>query len=161
VATATTYSAKPSEIKKEWFIIDATDLVTGRLASQVALRLRGKHKPTYTPHMDCGDCIVIINAEKVCLTGNKADRKDGKKYYRHTGHPGGIKEVTAGTLLEGRFPERVIKKAIERMISRNPLGRKQMSNLYIYGGAEHPHAGQQPKPLDIAALNVKNKKRVA
>lgn len=155
-----TYSAKPSEIKKEWFIIDATDLVAGRLASVVAMRLRGKHKPTYTPHMDDGDCIVIINAEKVFLSGNKSDKKDGKIYYRHTGHPGGIKQVTAGTLLEGRFPERVLKKAVERMISRNPLGRKQMSNLYIYGGSEHPHAGQQPAAIDVAALNVKNKKRV-
>jgi len=155
----TTYSAKPSEIKKEWFIIDATDLVAGRLASQVALRLRGKHKPTYTPHMDDGDCIVIINARKVYLSGNKADRKNGKIYYRHTGHPGGIKQVTAGVLLEGRFPERVLEKAIERMISRNPLGRKQMKNLYIYGGEEHKHAGQQPKVLDIAGLNVKNKKK--
>lgn len=156
-----TYSAKPSEIEKKWFIIDATDLITGRLASIVAMRLMGKHKPMYTPHMDCGDNIVIINADKVVLTGNKADPKDGKKYYRHTGHPGGIKEVTAGTLLAGRFPERVLKKAVERMITRSPLGRERMRHLYIYKGAEHPHVGQQPETLDVGALNRKNKKENA
>ncbi len=151
-----TYSAKPSEIEKQWFVIDANNLVLGRLASMVALMLRGKHKPTFTPHMDCGDNIIIINAEKVHLTGNKTDPKDGKIYYRHTGHPGGIKEVTAGKLLAGKFPERVIKKAVERMISRNNLGRQQMSNLYVYPGLDHPHAGQQPQVLDVAAMNRKN-----
>jgi len=151
-----TYSAKPSEIEKKWFVVDANNLVLGRLASVVAKMLRGKHKPTFTPHMDCGDNIIIINAEKVCLTGNKADSKDGKIYYRHTGHPGGIKEVTAGKLLSGRFPERVIEKAVERMISRNPLGKKQMGNLYIYQSETHPHAGQQPEVLDVGAMNRKN-----
>jgi large subunit ribosomal protein L13 len=151
-----TYSAKPSEIEKKWFVIDANNLVLGRLASIVALMLRGKHKPTFTPHMDCGDNIIIINAEKVHLTGNKTDPKDGKIYYRHTGHPGGIKEITAGKLLAGKFPERVVKKAIERMISRNNLGRQQMSNLYVYQGLDHPHAGQQPQILDVGAMNRKN-----
>jgi large subunit ribosomal protein L13 len=151
-----TYSAKPSEIEKKWFVIDANNIVLGRLASLVALMLRGKHKPTFTPHMDCGDNIIIINAEKVHLTGNKGDSKDGKIYYRHTGHPGGIKEVTAGKLLSGKFPERVIKKAVERMISRNCLGRQQMTNLYVYKGLEHPHAGQQPQSLDVVAMNRKN-----
>lgn len=155
----TTYSAKASEIEKKWFIIDAEGLVTGRLASIVAMRLMGKHKPTYTPHMDCGDNIVIINAGKVVLTGNKADPKDGKKYYRHTGHPGGIKEVTAGRLLAGRFAERVLHKAIERMITRNPLGRERMRHVYVYSGAEHPHVGQQPEVLDVASMNRKNKKQ--
>jgi large subunit ribosomal protein L13 len=153
-----TYTARPSDIEKKWFVIDANNLVLGRLASIVAKYLRGKHKATFTPHMDCGDNIVVINAEKVHLTGNKADPKNGKFYYRHTNHPGGIKEVTAGKLLQGRFPERVIEKAVERMITRNPLGRQQMTNLYVYKGVEHPHAGQQPANLDVAAMNKKNKK---
>ena len=153
-----TFSARPADIHKAWFIIDANKLVLGRLASQAAIRLRGKHKPTFTPHMDCGDNIIIINAEKVCLTGNKANRKDGKIYYRHTNHPGGIKQITAGNLLEGRFPERVVIKAVERMISRNPLGRKQMTNLHVYKGEEHPHVAQQPVLLDLAEMNRKNKK---
>jgi len=148
-----TYSAKPSEIKRDWCIIDAEGLVLGRLASIVALRLRGKHKPMYTPHMDCGDNIIIINAEKVHLTGNK--RRD-KTYYRHTGHPGGIKSRTAGQILDGAHPERVMIKAVERMISRNPLGRQQMRKLHVYVGNEHPHEAQQPKVLDIASMNPKN-----
>jgi large subunit ribosomal protein L13 len=151
-----TYTARPSDIEKKWFIIDANNLVLGRMASVVAKMLRGKHKPTFTPHMDCGDNIIIINADKIHLTGNKANPKDGKFYYHHTNHPGGIKEVTAGKLLSGRFPERVVKKAIERMISRNPLGRQQMSNLYVYKGAEHPHNGQQPASLNVAEMNKKN-----
>ncbi len=154
-----TYSAKASEIEKKWFIIDAEGLVNGRLASIVAMRLMGKHKPTYTPHMDCGDNIIVINAEKLVLTGNKADPKDGKKYYRHTGHPGGIKEVTAGRLLAGRFPERVLRKAVERMLTRSPLGRERMRHLYIYAGSEHLHAGQQPQVLDVASMNRKNKRQ--
>ncbi|RYE14210.1 MAG: 50S ribosomal protein L13 [Sphingobacteriaceae bacterium] len=153
-----TYSAKPSEIKKDWHLIDANGLVLGRLASIVAKMLRGKHKPTFTPHMDCGDNIIIINAEKVKLTGNKADPKDGKIYYHHTGHPGGIKQVTAGKLLQGRFPDRVIYKAVERMITRNPLGRQQMTHLYVYKGGDHKHSAQQPKILDIAIMNPKNKR---
>ncbi|HEX7006764.1 MAG TPA: 50S ribosomal protein L13 [Alphaproteobacteria bacterium] len=150
-----TYSAKPADVEKKWFVVDADGVVLGRLASIVANRLRGKHKTTFTPHVDCGDNIIVINAEKVKLTGKK---RQEKKYYRHTGHPGGIKERVAGTVLEGRFPERVIIKAVERMITRGPLGRKQMSNLRVYAGAEHPHAAQNPETLDIAAMNPKNKR---
>jgi large subunit ribosomal protein L13 len=148
-----TYSARPSEVEKKWLVIDADGLVLGRLASQVAKILRGKHKPTFTPHIDCGDNVIIINAEKVQLTGNKAA---AKTYYRHTGHPGGIKERRAGQVLAGRHPERVILKAVERMVPRGPLGRQQMRNLRVYKGAAHPHAAQQPEALDIAAMNPKN-----
>lgn len=150
-----TYSAKPSEVEHKWFVVDAEDLVLGRMASVVALRLRGKHKPMYTPHIDCGDNIVIVNAEKVRLTGNK--RQD-KVYHRHSGYPGGIKSTTADQVLSGKHPERVVIKAIERMISRNPLGRQQMRKLHVYAGPEHPHAGQQPEALDVAAMNSKNKR---
>lgn len=148
-----TYSAKPSEIEKKWWLIDADGLVLGRLASIVATYLRGKHKPTFTPHMDCGDNIVIINAEKVKLTGNK---RTAKTYYWHTGHPGGIKSRTADKILDGAHPERVVEKAVQRMITRGPLGRQQMKNLRVYGGGEHPHEAQQPEALDIAAMNSKN-----
>jgi large subunit ribosomal protein L13 len=150
-----TYSAKPSEIEKKWWLIDAEGLVLGRLASIVAKYLRGKHKPTFTPHMDCGDNIVIVNAEKVRLTGNK---RTAKTYYWHTGYPGGIKSRTADKILDGAHPERVIEKAIQRMITRGPLGRKQMGNLRVYGGTEHPHEAQQPEALDVAAMNPKNKR---
>ena len=150
-----TYSAKPSEVVKKWIVIDAVGVVLGRLASIVANRLRGKHKTTFTPHIDCGDNVVVINAEKVKLTGNKlAD----KKFFWHTGHPGGIKERTMGQILGGRYPERAIVKAVERMVPRGPLGRKQMSNLKVYAGASHPHEAQQPEFLDLAALNPKNKR---
>ena len=152
-----TYSAKPDEIVRKWFIVDAEDLVLGRMASQIALRLRGKHKPMYTPHMDCGDNIIVINAEKVKLTGRKLS---DKIYYWHTGHPGGIKSRTAGAILEGDHPERVVIKAVERMISRNPLGTQQMRKLHVYAGPEHPHDAQQPEVLDIAAMNSKNKRSV-
>jgi large subunit ribosomal protein L13 len=148
-----TYSAKPAEIEKKWVIIDASGLVVGRLASIVAMRLRGKHRATFTPHVDTGDNVIVINAEKVVFTGNKL--KD-KRYYWHTGYPGGIKERTAGNLLGGRFPNRVIEKAVERMLPRGPLGRKQLGNLRVYPGAEHPHTAQQPQTLDVAALNKKN-----
>lgn len=150
-----TYTAKPAEIEKKWFLIDADGLVLGRLASQVAKILRGKHKPSFTPHMDCGDNVVIVNAEKVRLTGNK---RSAKTYYRHTGYPGGIKETTAERVLEGKHPERVILKAVERMVTRGPLGRQQMSNLRVYAGPEHKHEAQQPEPLDVAAMNPKNKR---
>lgn len=150
-----TYSMKASEIDKRWYVIDATDLVLGRLASIVANRLRGKHKPTFTPHLDCGDNIIVVNAEKVRLTGNKLT---DKKFYWHTGHPGGIKERTMNQLLSGKYPERVIFKAVERMITRGPLGRKQMGNLKIYAGADHPHEAQAPQVLDIASMNPKNKR---
>lgn len=147
------YSAKPSEIERKWNVIDAEGLVLGRLASIVSMRLRGKHKPTYTPHMDCGDHIIVINADKVQLTGRK---RTDKVYYRHTGYPGGIKSRTAGQILEGEHPERVVIKAVERMISRNPLGRQQMRKLHVYAGGEHPHAAQNPEVLDVAAMNPKN-----
>ena len=150
-----TYSMKASEIDKKWHVIDATDLVLGRLSSIVANYLRGKHKPTFTPHMDCGDYIVVVNAEKVRLTGNKL--KD-RKFYWHTGHPGGIKERTMGQLLSGKYPERVLYKAVERMITRGPLGRQQMTGLKIYAGPTHPHEAQNPQNLDVASMNPKNKR---
>ncbi|GHE48724.1 50S ribosomal protein L13 [Camelimonas fluminis] len=148
-----TYSAKPADVEKKWVLIDAEGLVVGRLASIIAMRLRGKHKPTYTPHVDCGDNVIVINADKVVLTGRKYENK---VYYHHTGHPGGIKERTAKFILEGRFPERVVEKAVERMLPRGPLFRQILGNLRVYGGAEHPHAAQQPEALDVAALNSKN-----
>jgi large subunit ribosomal protein L13 len=150
-----TFSAKPAEVTKKWVVIDATGLVVGRLATLVAMRLRGKHLPTYTPHVDCGDNVIIINASKVVLTGRK---RDDKVYYHHTGFIGGIKERTAKSILEGRFPERVVEKAIERMIPRGPLGRVQMGNLRVYPGPDHPHEAQQPEVLDIGAMNRKNKR---
>jgi len=148
-----TYSAKPGEIERAWFLIDAEGLVLGRLATLVANRLRGKHKPMFTPHMDCGDHIVVVNAEKVALTGKKRVQKI---YYRHTGHPGGIKEARADKVLDGRFPERVIEAAVKRMVPSGPLGRDVMRKLHIYKGGAHPHQAQQPLPLDIAALSRKN-----
>jgi len=153
-----TYSAKPSEIEKKWWIIDATNVVLGRLAVEVSTMLRGKHKPTYTPHMDCGDNIIIINAANIHLSGSKSDRKDGKIYYRHTGFPGGIKDTTAGKILAGNHPERVVKLAVRRMIHKGPLGDKQYGNLYVYPGSEHPHSAQQPVAYDFASKNIKNKK---
>jgi large subunit ribosomal protein L13 len=149
----TTYSAKPAEVEKKWVMIDATGLVVGRLATIVAMRLRGKHKPTYTPHVDDGDNVIIVNAEKVVLTGRKRDQKI---YYHHTGHIGGIKERTAKFILEGKFPERVVEKAIERMLPRGPLARRQLGNLRVYPGPDHPHTAQSPEKLDIAALSRKN-----
>jgi large subunit ribosomal protein L13 len=148
-----TYSAKAADIEKKWVLIDAKGLVVGRLASIVALRLRGKHKPTYTPHVDDGDNVVIINADKVVLTGRKREQKI---YHHHTGYIGGIKERTAKYILESRFPERVVEKAVQRMLPHGPLGRRQFGNLRVYKGAEHPHAAQNPEKLDIAAMNRKN-----
>jgi large subunit ribosomal protein L13 len=148
-----TYSAKPAEVEKKWVVIDAAGLVVGRLASLVAMRLRGKHLPTYTPHVDCGDNVIIINAKKAVLTGRKLQQK---VYYHHTGYIGGIKERTAKAIMEGRFPERILEKAVERMLPRGPLGRRQLSNLRVYAGPEHPHAAQNPEPVDIAAMNRKN-----
>ena len=148
-----TYSAKRGDITKSWILVDAEGVVLGRLASIVATRLRGKHRPSFTPHLDCGDNIVVINAEKVRLTGRKhAD----KIYYWHTGYPGGIKRRTAGQILEGKRPERVVMKAVERMLPKGPLGRQQLANLRVYCGVEHPHAAQQPEFLDVAAMNPKN-----
>ncbi len=151
-----TYSAKPSEIEKKWILIDADGLVVGRLASIVALRLRGKHKPTFTPHMDCGDNVIIINAAKAVLTGDKLKKK---VYYHHTGYIGGIKERTAGAIMAGKFPERVVEKAIERMLPRGPLGKRQLSNLRVYPGTEHPHEAQQPVTLDVGTMNPKNNRK--
>jgi large subunit ribosomal protein L13 len=149
----TTYSAKPAEIEKKWVMIDADGVVVGRLATIVAMRLRGKHLPIYTPHVDCGDNIIIINAAKAVLTGRKRDKKI---YYHHTGYIGGIKERTAKSILEGKHPERVVEKAIERMLPRGPLARRQLGNLRVYPGSEHPHAAQNPQVLALAPLNRKN-----
>jgi large subunit ribosomal protein L13 len=149
-----TFSAKPADIEKKWVVIDATGLVVGRLASIIALRLRGKHKPSFTPHVDDGDNVIVINAAKVVLTGRKRDQK---VYYHHTGYIGGIKERSAKSIFEGRFPERIVEKAVERMLPRGPLGRKQLGNLRVYPGAEHPHEAQKPEALDVGAMNRKNK----
>jgi len=148
-----TYSAKLADIRKTWVMIDATGLVVGRLASIVALRLRGKHKPTYTPHVDDGDNVIIVNAEKIVLTGKKREKK---VYYHHTGYIGGIKERTARSILEGKFPQRIVEKAVERMLPRGPLGRVQLGNLRVYAGPDHPHSAQNPQMLDVGALNRKN-----
>lgn len=148
-----TYSAKASDIEKKWILIDAKGLVVGRLATLIAMRLRGKHKPTFTPHMDDGDNVIVVNAEKVVFTGRK---REDKVYYHYTGYQGGIKERTARFILDGRFPERVIEKAVERMLPRGPLGRKQLGNLRVYKGPEHPHEAQTPALFDVASLNSKN-----
>jgi len=150
-----TYSAKAGEVERRWYVIDADGLVLGRLASFVAMRLRGKHKTTFTPHIDCGDNIIIVNCEKVALTGNKA--RD-KVFIYHTGHPGGIKEKIAGEVLAGAHPERVLEKAVERMITRGPLGRAQMRKLHIYKGPDHPHVAQTPEPIDFGARHRMNKR---
>jgi large subunit ribosomal protein L13 len=151
--TNSTVSVKPAEVDKKWVVIDGAGLVVGRLASIIAMRLRGKHKPSFTAHVDCGDNVIVINAEKVVLTGRKVDQK---VYYHHTGYIGGIKERTAKFILNGRFPERVLEKAVQRMLPRGTLGRQQLSNLRVYKGAAHPHEAQQPVALDIAAMNRKN-----
>lgn len=148
-----TFTATPADIDKKWILIDAEGIVLGRLASLIAMRLRGKHKASFTPHMDMGDNIIVINADKVQMTGNK--RAD-KTYYWHTGHPGGIKSRTAGQILEGKFPERVLIKAVKRMLPGGPLSRQQMTNLRVYAGAEHPHEAQNPEVLDVASMNSKN-----
>ena len=147
-----TYSAKPGEVEKKWVLIDAQGLVVGRLASLIAMRLKGKHKATYTPHVDTGDNVIVINADKVVFTGSKTD---DKLYYRHTGYPGGLKERTPRQLYD-RFPERILQLAVGRMLRRAPLQRKLMRNLKIYKGSEHPHAAQSPEKLDVAKLNRKN-----
>ncbi|OFX08692.1 MAG: 50S ribosomal protein L13 [Alphaproteobacteria bacterium RIFOXYD12_FULL_60_8] len=150
-----TYSAKPTDVNRKWLLIDAEDVVLGRMAAEIAKILRGKHKTMYTPHIDTGDNVVVINAEKVKLTGNK---RDGETFYWHTGHPGGIKGRTLGQILDGDHPERVIEKAVERMLPKGPLARAQLKKLKVYAGTEHPHAAQQPQVLDIAARNAKNKR---
>lgn len=153
----TTRYVRAQDVKKDWVLIDAQDLVLGRLASIVAYRLRGKHLPSYTPHTDCGENIIIVNAEKVHLTGSKLS---DKVFYWHTGYPGGIKQRTMGQILDSKHPERVIIKAVERMVPRGPLGRQIMRNLKVYSGTNHPHAAQSPKVLDVASLNRKNKRSV-
>ncbi|PQO24123.1 50S ribosomal protein L13 [Rhodobacteraceae bacterium WD3A24] len=148
-----TFTATPADIEKKWILIDAEGVVLGRLASIIATRLRGKHKPSFTPHMDMGDNIIVINADKVQLTGRK---RDDKQYYWHTGYPGGIKNRSARQILEGAHPERVVMKAVERMLPGGKLSRQQMTNLRVYAGAEHPHEAQQPEVLDVKPLNTKN-----
>ncbi|MFQ5562911.1 MAG: 50S ribosomal protein L13 [Parvularculaceae bacterium] len=151
-----TYSAKPAEVEKKWVLIDGEGLVVGRLASVIATRLRGKHRPDYTPHVDCGDHVVVVNADKVVFTGAKLKNK---KFYWHTGYPGGVKERSMGKILTGKFPERVLTKAVERMMPKeSPLARRQMTNLRVYAGGEHPHEAQKPETLDVAAMNRKNKR---
>jgi large subunit ribosomal protein L13 len=148
-----TYVAKPGEVEKKWVLIDGNGLVVGRLASLIAVRLRGKHKATYTPHVDTGDNVVVINAEKVVFTGNKTE---DKIYQWHTGYPGGLKERRPRQILASKFPERILEKAVERMLKRGPLQRKLMRNLKVYAGSTHPHEAQKPEPLDVKALNSKN-----
>jgi large subunit ribosomal protein L13 len=150
-----TYSAKPADVDRKWYVIDAEGLVLGRMASVIATRLRGKHRPIFTPHIDCGDNIIVVNAEKVRLTGRK---REEKVFYWHTGHPGGIKQRTVAQILDGKHPERVVMKAVERMVPRSPLGRQVMRKLRVYAGANHPHESQQPEVLDVAAMNPKNKR---
>jgi large subunit ribosomal protein L13 len=149
----TTKSVKPAEVEKKWHIVDAEGLVVGRAAVVIANVLRGKHKTSFTPHVDCGDNVIVINAEKVVFTGRKREQKN---YYHHTGYPGGIKERSAKFILEGRFPERIVEKAVERMLPRGPLGRRQLGNLRVYKGTEHPHAAQNPEVVNVAVLNRKN-----
>lgn len=148
-----TYSAKPADIDKKWFVIDAEGVVLGRLASIIAVRLRGKHKASFTPHMDMGDNVIVINADKVQMTGAK---RTDKTYYRHTGYPGGIKSQTAEQILEGPHPERVLTKAVERMMPGGPLSRQQLRGLRIYAGAAHPHEAQAPEALDVRSMSKKN-----
>lgn len=154
--TMTTYSAKPSEVEQKWYVIDAQEVILGRLSSTVAMILRGKHKPIFTPHIDTGDHVIIINAEKVKLTGKK---RANRKFFWHTGHPGGVKERTMGQILDGRYPERVLEKAVERMLPKDsPLARAQFRKLHVYAGTEHPHQAQKPEVFDFAARNPKNKR---
>ena len=149
-----TYSMKPAEVQKTWYLVDAEDMVLGRMASEIAKILRGKHKAGFTPHLDCGDNVIVVNADKVRLTGRKLT---DKTYYWHTGYPGGIKSRTADKVLEGRFPERVLHKAVERMMPKDsPLARRQMKHLHIYAGPEHKHEAQQPETIDVASMNPKN-----
>jgi large subunit ribosomal protein L13 len=152
--TKTTASLKPADVEKKWIVVDAQDAVVGRLASFIAMRLRGKHRADYTPNVDCGDTVVVINADKVKFTGRKLAQKT---YYWHTGYPGGIKERKAGAILAGRFPERILQKAVERMLPKeSPLARKQLTQLKVYNSGEHPHEAQNPEVIDFKGLNSKN-----
>jgi len=151
-----TYSAKPSDVTKKWWIIDAEDVVLGRMSAEIAKILRGKHKPMFTPHIDTGDNVIVINADKIKLTGNK---RDADIFYWHTGHPGGIKQRSKGEILDGAHPERVVEKAVQRMLPKeSPLARAQFKKLHVYAGTEHPHEAQKPEVLDIAGMNAKNKR---
>lgn len=150
-----TYSARPSDVERKWYLVDAEDVVLGRMAAEIAKVLRGKHKPMFTPHIDTGDNVIVINAAKVRMTGNKIAKKT---YYWHTGYPGGIKERTAGEIIKGKYPERVIEKAVKRMMPKGPLAREQFRKLKVYAGAEHPHEAQKPEALDIAGRNPKNRR---
>jgi len=152
----TTKFIATADVEKKWIVIDASDIIVGRLATFIAMRLRGKHLPTYTPHIDHGDNVVVINAEKVVFTGKK---RNDKVYYWHTGHPGGLKERTADKILDGRFPERVLRKAVQRMLPKeSPLARAQLANLRIYAGSEHPHSAQSPEVIDFKSMSSKNTK---
>ena len=152
--TKTTASLRPADVEKKWIVIDAENAIVGRLATFIAMRLRGKHRADYTPNVDCGDNVVVINAEKVKFTGRKLDQK---VYYHHTGHPGGIKERKASHILAGRFPERILEKAVERMLPKeSPLARKQLTHLRIFNGAEHRHEAQNPEVIDFKSRNAKN-----
>lgn len=151
-----TFSASPKDVERKWYVVDATDLVLGRMAVIVADYLRGKHKPIFTPNQDCGDYVIVINADKVYMTGNKYEYK---KYIHHTNFPGGLKEKTAKDIMTGKNPEKIVEQAIKKMITRNPLGRKVVKKLFVYAGSEHPHSAQKPEVLDIESMNVKNKKR--
>jgi large subunit ribosomal protein L13 len=152
--TQTTVSLKPADVERKWIVVDAEGVVVGRLASFIATRLRGKHRPDYTPHVDCGDYVVVVNAAKVKLTGAKLDKKI---YYHHTGHPGGVKERRAGAILEGKFPERILMKAVERMLPKeSPLARTQMTHLRLFNGPDHTHEAQNPEVIDFKSMNAKN-----
>lgn len=151
-----TFSASPKDVERKWYVVDATDLVLGRMAVIVADYLRGKHKAIFTPNQDCGDYVVVINADKIYMTGNKYEYK---KYIHHTDFPGGLKEKTAKDIMTGKNPEKIVEQAIKKMITRNPLGRKVVKKLFVYAGSEHPHSAQKPEVLDIKSMNVKNKKR--
>ena len=153
----TTKFLKTAEVEKKWIVIDAEDVVVGRLATFIAMRLRGKHRPDYTPHVDCGDNVIVINADKVAFTGNK---RNDKVYHWHTGYVGGLKERTADKVLDGRFPERVMRKAVQRMLPKeSPLARQQLSNLRCYAGTDHPHSAQSPEVIDFKSMSPKNVKR--
>jgi len=153
-----TYVMKPAEVEKTWVVVVADGVVLGRMAAEIAKILRGKHRASFTPHVDCGDNVIVVNAEKVKLTGNKLQ---DKVFYWHTNHPGGVKQRTMGQILGGKHPERVVTKAVERMVPRGPLGRQQMKNLRVYAGPAHPHEAQQPAVVDIAGRNAKNKRSSA
>ena len=158
MTSKTTASLKPADVEHKWIVVDAEGVVVGRLASFIAMRLRGKHRPDYTPHVDCGDYVVVINAEKVKFTGKKLT---DKLYHRHTGHPGGVKSTTPEKVLNGRFPERVLEKAVERMLPKeSPLARKQMTHLRLFAGSTHSHEAQSPETIDFKSASPKNTRSV-